>query len=468
VPRFSVVLMDLMMAAANASAADKPRIMVLTDIGNEPDDSESMVRFLLYTNEFDVEGLVATTSTWQRKVVHPEMIEERVRAYGQVLPNLNKHASGYPQMQSLLSLIKAGRPEYGMQGVGVGKDTDASRWIIAAADRPDTRPLWVTLWGGSVDLAQALWSVRATRSPQDVARFVAKLRVYSISDQDDAASWIRATFPSLFWVVSVHAFGQYRLATWFGVSARLPGADSSVVSKQWLEANVRKAPLGWLYPVPMYLMEGDTPSFLYLIPTGLGSPEHPDWGSWGGRYGSVGPGLGLWSDTVDTVKGVDGAQYSSNQATVWRWRRDFQNDFAARIAWTLAAAPAQANHAPQVVVNGETGQAPVAITSCADRSIRLTAEGTRDPDGDKLAYHWWQYREASGGVNPQEVAISGADSREATVVPPLTVKPAPNVDLPSEAIYHIVLSVTDEGSPPLTRYRRVIVKVPTAGHCGRE
>ena len=85
--RSSVVLLVLMMAAACATAADKPRIMVLTDIGNEPDDSESMVRFLLYTNEFDVEGLVATTSTWQRKVVHPEMIEERVRAYGRVLPN---------------------------------------------------------------------------------------------------------------------------------------------------------------------------------------------------------------------------------------------------------------------------------------------------------------------------------------------------------------------------------------------
>src|SRR5579883_2024950 len=127
----------------------KTRVMVLTDIGNEPDDSESMVRLLLYANELDVEGLLAVTSTWQRAVVHPELIEERVRAYGEVLPNLRAHASGYPDMESLLKVIRAGRPEYGMNGVGPGKDTEASRLLIAAADRPDPRPLWLTLWGGS-------------------------------------------------------------------------------------------------------------------------------------------------------------------------------------------------------------------------------------------------------------------------------------------------------------------------------
>ena len=115
--------------ACSAVAAEKPRVVVLTDIGNEPDDSESMVRFLLYSNEFDVEGLLAVTSTWLRSAVHPEMIEERVRAYGQVLPNLEAHAPGYPEMQTLLRLIRAGRPEYGMAGVGKGKDTEASKLI---------------------------------------------------------------------------------------------------------------------------------------------------------------------------------------------------------------------------------------------------------------------------------------------------------------------------------------------------
>src|SRR5689334_2158046 len=103
---------------ATPEHSDKPRVIVLTDIGNEPDDSESMVRLLLYTNEFDVEGLLAVTSTWLRTAVHPEMIEERVRAYGKVHDNLKVHAAGYPEMSTLLSLIKASRPEYGMSGVG--------------------------------------------------------------------------------------------------------------------------------------------------------------------------------------------------------------------------------------------------------------------------------------------------------------------------------------------------------------
>ncbi len=437
--------------------------MVLTDIGNEPDDSESMVRFLLYTNEFDVEGLLAVTSTWQRTAVHPELIEERVRAYGQVLPNLKAHAPGYPEMQTLLQLIRAGRPEYGMAGVGPGKDTEASRLIIAATDRPDPRPLWLTLWGGTTDLAQALWTVRSTRSADALARFVAKLRVYSISDQDDAASWIRANFPSLFWIVSIHAFGEYRLATWIGISAPMPGADFSVVAPQWLESHIRKGPLGSLYPLPKYLMEGDTPSFLYLMPNGLGTPEHPDWGSWGGRYGKVGPALGLWSDSTDRTKGVDNLEYTGNQVSIWRWRREFQNDFAARISWTLTPDPAHANHPPQLVINGVEGHAPLAITTCENRTVTLSATGTHDPDGNELAYHWWQYREATGGVNPQEVTVSGADTKDAQLTIPATLKPAPNVETPPEMLYHIMLSVTDEGTPPLTRYRRVLVTVPTKG-----
>src|SRR3954454_6681554 len=268
--------------AVPAAQATKPRVIVLTDIGNEPDDSASMVRFLLYANEFDVQGLLAVTSTWLRSSVHPEMIEERVRAYGRVLPNLRKHAAGYPDMETLLTLIKAGRAEYGMTGVGPGKDTQASSRIIEVVDQPDPRPVWLTLWGGSSDLAQALRSVKETRSADAVAAFVAKLRIYSISDQDDAASWIRATFPTLFWIVSNHAFGEYGVATWPGISTATAGADFEVVSPRWLDANIRRGPLGGTYPLPMYIMEGDTPSFLYLIPNGLGSSEHPDWGSWGG------------------------------------------------------------------------------------------------------------------------------------------------------------------------------------------
>jgi len=445
--------------AVPAAQDTRPRIIVLTDIGNEPDDSESMVRFLLYTNEFDVQGLLAVTSTWLRSSVHPEMIEERVRAYGRVLPNLRKHAVGYPDMETLLTLIKAGRPEYGMTGVGPGKDTQASRRIIEVVDQPDPRPVWLTLWGGSTDLAQALRSVKETRSADAVAAFVAKMRIYSISDQDDAASWIRATFPTLFWIVSNHAFGEYGVATWPGISTATAGADFEVVSPRWLDANIRRGPLGATYPLPMYIMEGDTPSFLYLIPNGLGSSEHPDWGSWGGRYGREGPYLGTWSDVRDRVVGLDGQEYTSNQASVWRWRREFQNDFAARISWTLTGDTKRANHPPVVIVNGSVGRDPISLHGCANQPVEISAAGTRDPDGNELLYRWWQYREASMTLLTPQLTITGADTADAKVTAPPIKSLIPNVEAPRETIYHVVLSVTDRGSPPLTRYRRVLIEV---------
>jgi len=181
---------------------DKPRVIVLTDITNEPDDEESMVRFLVYSNEFDVEGLVATTSVWLRNKVRPDKIRERIEAYGRVRDNLLRHAPGYPTREHLLSVTKAGLPEFGMQGVGEGKSSEGSRHIIEVVDEPDDRPVWVSVWGGPNCLAQALREVKNTRSKEKLDAFVSKLRVYTISDQDDSGRWLRLTFPKLFYIVT--------------------------------------------------------------------------------------------------------------------------------------------------------------------------------------------------------------------------------------------------------------------------
>ena len=119
---------------------DKPRVIVLTDITNEPDDEESMVRFLVYANEFDVEGLIATTSVWLRNKIRPENIRERIEAYGKVRGNLLKHAPGFPTKQYLLGVTKSGLPEFGMEGVGQGKSSEGSRHIIKVVDKADDRP----------------------------------------------------------------------------------------------------------------------------------------------------------------------------------------------------------------------------------------------------------------------------------------------------------------------------------------
>jgi Protein of unknown function (DUF1593) len=448
-------------ALGQSEIAAKPRLIVLTDIGNEPDDSMSLVRLLAYANEFEIEGLVATTSTHLRDRTHREMIERRVRVYGEVLPNLRVHAAGWPDEAHLASRIRSGCAAYGMACVGKGKDTEASRLIVAAVDRPDPRPVWVAIWGGGADLAQALWSVQTSRSPREAERFVAKLRVYSISDQDDAEPWARAMFPKLFWITSVHAFNEYLLATWIGITAPAPGVDQTQVSQPWLDAHIRsRGPLGALYPKIVFGMEGDTPSFLYLIPNGLGSSEHPDWGSWGGRYGQPSKDWGLWASSADRYTGSGGVSVTSNAATISRWRSAFQNDFAARMAWTVETRFSGANHPPQQRLNGVAGQEPVEIAACAGEAVRLSAQGSTDPDGQALSYRWWHYREASAQM--LAVKLEGAETAEATAVVQPWVHASSAAPLPSYPL-HVILEVTDSGTPALTRYRRAIINVQTGG-----
>jgi hypothetical protein len=449
--------------------AEKPRVLVLTDIENEPDDAMSMVRFLTYANQFDVEGLVATTSIHQQKKTAAWRIREIVGAYGKVQANLLLHEPGYPTADHLLSLVREGRPDYGMHAVGEGMDSAGSDLLIAAADRDDPRPLWVTVWGGPNVLAQALWKVRASRSPADLARFVARLRVYTISDQDDSGPWIRKNFPDLFYIASpgTHAGGAYHFATWSGISgdnfhARFTGADHSIVDNPWLDRNIRKkGPLGAQYPQMEYLMEGDTPSFLGLINNGLNAPEHPDWGGWGGRYELYTPRTEkwflepetrpLWTDARDEVLGVDGRWHTSNHATIWRWRAAYQNDFAARMDWTIKPY-AEANH-PPVPKLGH----PATLTAKPGQRVELSAEGSTDPDGDALSYEWFYYGEAgtfttSNARSGQPVEIRNFDQPQAWFT-------VPTDRVLRNGTMHIILAVTDHGKPRLTRYQRVIIDV---------
>ena len=358
-----------------------------------------------------------------------------------------------------------------MQGVGAGKDSPASEQLMRAVDRDDPRPLWVPVWGGPNVLAQALWKVRATRSPAALERFVARLRVYAISDQDDSGPWIRATFPKLFYIVSpgINASGGYHHATWAGIAGdnfhgRFAGADALLVSNEWLEQNVRKkGELGAEYPHWEFMMEGDTPSFLNLVDNGLANPERPDWGGWGGRYELYTPRRErwfvqpetrpIWTNAQDEVLGVDGKWHTTNHATIWRWRSAMQNDFAARMDWTVKPY-AGANHPPvPALAHAST------ITARPGQRVELDAQGSTDPDGDALSYAWSCYCEAgtlvaSSGRSGQPLEINGADQKRAWFTVPTT-----RVLPPGLGTMHIVLAVTDHGTPRLTRYKRVIVDV---------
>ena len=451
------------------AAPEKPRVFVLTDIENEPDDAMSLVRFLVYSNQWDTEALVATTSVHQQKEIATWRIREIVTAYGEVQPNLQLHAPGFPTAEYLHGITKEGRPDYGMHAVGEGMDSSGSDYLIEVVDRDDPRPVWVLAWGGPNVLAQALWKVRATRSEEELDRFVAKLRVYTISDQDDSGPWMREEFPKLFYIASpgFHAGGGYHHATWSGISgdnfhARFTGADFALVDNPWLDEHIRsKGPLGAQYPQVKYLMEGDTPSFLNLIDNGLADLDRPDWGGWGGRYEYYTPRWRpyflrpetrpFWATAEDEIIGVDGKWHQTNHATIWRWREAMQNDFAARMDWTIKPY-AEANHPPVAKL-----ASPSRVHAKLGDRVPLSAVGSSDPDSDDLRYQWFVYHEAGTFLTESArtgfpIKIENADQAEATLlVPPRRFMRLGDI--------HVILAVTDSGTPALTRYARTIVTV---------
>ncbi len=441
-------------------AAEKPRVIVLTDISNEPDDEESMVRFLVYSNEYDVEGLIATTSVWLRNETRVDLIKRQIDAFGKVRDNLLKHSSGYPSVKHLNSVAKTGQTEFGMEGVGYNKSTEGSQHIIDVVDKPDERPVWITAWGGANTLAQALWDVKYTRSEEELKRFVSKLRVYTISDQDDSGRWMRITFPDLFYIVTPSSvdWREYYKATWTGISGDRHYKNGSyhhfdLVDNPWLTENIieNHGPLGMLYPKLEYIMEGDTPSFLNLINNGLGSHIDPAYGGWGGRYTlyqSYAETRLIYTNSRDTVEAQDGSIHTTAQATIWRWREAFQYDFAARMDWCVADQYEEANHNPITILNHQSGKEIVEIVVHPGDKVELTSEGSKDADGNQFDIAWFHYPEA--GTYTGNVNLSSHNSTKISFT-------APKVK--EKETIHIILQLKDNGIPPLYSYRRAIITI---------
>ncbi len=456
--------------SVSAQEYQKHRLIVLSDIGAEVDDTESFIRLLLYSNEIDIKGLIATTSVWKKTSVAPEAIRKLINAYRKVQPNLLKHQAAFPSADALLKLVKQGLPKYGMLGVGKGMDSQGSDWIVKVLEEKDERPLWITVWGGANTLAQALYTIKETKSPAEAKRLIAKLRVYTISDQDDSGIWIRNNFPDIFYIVSPG--DDYGSATWTGINSFIKGINNEEISNTWLAKNIQQdyGPLGAEYPDVAYGMEGDTPSWLSLIPNGLNDPEHPDWGGWGGRYELYRPDFSkekkgnsgvpfepetraIWTNAVDSYSpfiskeygravGKDTVTFTGNKVTLWRWRDDFQNDFAARMAWCTKTYK-EANHPPVVVLSQ-----PDHLTVKSGEGFGLDASASTDPDGDSISFLWFEYPEAGSYKKP--INMTAENIQSIYVV-------APEVE--KKETIHIILKVTDKGTPALSSYKRIIVTV---------
>ena len=456
----------------------KKRFVALTDIYRLPDDKqrqiddvESMIRLLLYSNEIDIEGLIAVSSfcfTNGGTEKEKKVILDIVSAYEEVLPNLRVHDPAYPDAALLRECTRHGIPEFGEKlGKGFGEDRFAEnegvKLIIDVIQKEDERPVWFGLWGGCNTLAQAVWQLWKSKSAREFDSLIRKIRIYGISDQDRGGIWLRQQFGDrLFYIVSpstgsknilLSSFGMMN-ATWAGMSwdASIMGkmkkiaekfiaTDKSLVSAEWLNANIiGETPYRKIYPLPTDSIEGDTPTYLGLIPNGLNELEHPDWGSWGGRYDHKVPDkrplfvkrekYPIWTDTADTYTGNNGQTVTNNVCTIYRWREAVQNDFAARMRWTETSKYEEANHAPVVRLDRE----PV-IEAKMGELIRVSAKESYDPDGDRLIFNWFNYKEA--GTYETEVPIEGANSDTASFR-------CPN----KPGAFHIILDLRDGREMP--------------------
>lgn len=414
----------------------RPRIINTTDLGADPDDEQSLVRQLVMANEYDLEGLIVSTGCWKKSQTSTEMLDKIVDAYADAYPNLAVHSKDFPDPDYLRSITAMGQTGYGMSDVGDGKDTVGSNMIIEAVDRDDPRPVWAMCWGGCNPIAQALWTVKHTRSDAEVAKFVSKLHVYDVLGQDDAGTWMAKTFPDLLYI---RATGVV-----FGWQP----------TNEWLAENIQShGPLGAVYPDTMYATEGDTPAFLHIYPSGLNDPAEVSQGGWGGRFAA---------SKLEGVRGMrcmDGedAAYDpylmygdapESSQSIARWQSAIENDFEARMDWSISAKYEDANHHPVAVLNGNKSRSVIRQQVSPGDTIALSAEGSRDPDGDMLNYSWYHYKEPStyeGAVN-----IDSDKDISATIKVP--------EDASGKSL-HMILEVTDDGEPTLVSYRRVILSV---------
>lgn len=296
---------------------------------SDPDDMQSMVRFLLYANEFDVEGLVATAGTFAMTAEKKNILGV-LDQYEKVYNNLKTYDPNYPTADYLRTVTYEGKGNNnglkitfgcGKQPytdiIGKGMNSEASNAIIAAVDKPDTRPLWICVWGGPREVAQAIWDVKNTRSKEELKAFISKLRIFLIYCQDATHEWLMNEFPELFIIESKNTFQE------------MFGGEDPISNLAWVNKNIRfnHGPLCEVYPHEGMgctgVCEGDSPSFLHLVSAnrGINNPEIPTQAGWGGQYVRKG----------NTNHYVDG----SGGLSIAHWRKNYQKEFEERADWCI-------------------------------------------------------------------------------------------------------------------------------------
>ena len=452
--KFVLVLMAVIGVNALQAAENdlKPRLVVCTDIAPadvEPDDMESMVRLMAYADMFEIEALI-TSVGWNcdpYPAEWAEYLQRVIEAYRKDVPKLMRRSGqqefmpledenkqqyiGYwPSADYVKSRAVMGSIHGGIKAIGADNDSPGSELLIRLADEDDTRPIYVAAWGGANTLAQAIWRVKQTRSAEELKKFVRKFRIYTITDQDMQYSMrMNRSYSSHMWLRKEFADDLQFVwdeGTW--------QEQCELGKRHWQQHkdNIQgQGALGGEYPTYKWGVEGDTPSFLYVMPNGLNNPEDPHQCGWAGYHerGMCADSLTTaWTSWQEPVRSIS-VGYKQ------RFYPDELNDFMARMQW---AAEGKGNLNPYVVIPNDT----INITMI---SLSLDASKSFDPDGDNLQFSWWQQPE----IGKTKVKIEQADQPIATLRIPADAK--------GDTI-HIICEVHDDGPYHLPAYRRIIIK----------
>ena len=419
-------------------AQSKERIRVIATTDGEIDDRCSMVRFLMYANDFDIKGIIHSSSRFHWKgggddpgeKWHPVIwLDKHLAAYAEVYPNLVLHDPAYPSPEYLNEQVFIGNINH----VGEMKNpTPGSERIVQVLLEEDTSQIWLQAWGGPNTIARALKTIEE-KHPERKQEIARKAKLFMIIQQDSTyLNYIAPRWPEMEVIISDAGFE----AIGYPWERKTPEEFAGRLSAEWMNENILKnhGPFGPLYEAHKdgkFRSEGDSPSFMHQMNTGLRSTEHPSFGGWGGRFEWNGK---FWASAVE-----DGNKHKS----VYRWIPAFQNDWAARADWCVKTYE-EANHPPRVTINTKED-----ITKQPGDKLKISAKKSSDPDKDELSYKWWQYEEADTYAG--KVEINNPENNTINLVVPS--------DAESGETIHIICEVTDDGTPALTRYQRIIINI---------